>query len=371
VDARRHVNRLCLAAGVLLIDSGTTGYVGQVSSIKKGVTACYDCKPKPTQKVFPICTIRSTPDKPVHCIVWAKECFKLLLGNTVESMLYEDPALGEPSTFMEYVSIPYEGDVEVVLTRGISLLRALYSTEVTKKIASDTYKNAVREPEPLPEEDIAAAAYAARSRVSAEGAGLKNEVGDGSALLSRVEAGTRFLLCLVEFYAQHSAKVGALEFDKDFSLAMQFVYAAASLRSSIFGIEQLSAHDTKGVAGNIIPAIATTNAIVAGIQVLQAMKMLGGGHDFRTTCPHTYCLRSRTRKGLYLQPTQPDEPDSGCFACNASLQVLEIDVELATLEDLVTLVAKGRLGMACPSVYIGHSCIYEVCSSVSCLAQSR
>lgn len=31
VDARRHVNRLCLAADVLLIDSGTTGYVGQVT----------------------------------------------------------------------------------------------------------------------------------------------------------------------------------------------------------------------------------------------------------------------------------------------------------------------------------------------------
>lgn len=31
VDARRHVNRLCLAAQVPLIDSGTTGYLGQVT----------------------------------------------------------------------------------------------------------------------------------------------------------------------------------------------------------------------------------------------------------------------------------------------------------------------------------------------------
>jgi len=30
VDARRHVNRLCLAAGVPLIESGTTGFLGQV-----------------------------------------------------------------------------------------------------------------------------------------------------------------------------------------------------------------------------------------------------------------------------------------------------------------------------------------------------
>lgn len=31
LDARRHVNRLCLAADVPLIESGTTGFLGQVS----------------------------------------------------------------------------------------------------------------------------------------------------------------------------------------------------------------------------------------------------------------------------------------------------------------------------------------------------
>ena len=30
LDARRHVNRMCLAAGVPLVESGTTGYLGQV-----------------------------------------------------------------------------------------------------------------------------------------------------------------------------------------------------------------------------------------------------------------------------------------------------------------------------------------------------
>jgi hypothetical protein len=30
LEARRHVNRLCLAAGVPLVESGTTGYLGQV-----------------------------------------------------------------------------------------------------------------------------------------------------------------------------------------------------------------------------------------------------------------------------------------------------------------------------------------------------
>lgn len=56
---------------------------------QQGLTACYECQPKPTQKVYPICTIRSTPDKPVHCVVWAKELFKLLFGTTSDSLLDE------------------------------------------------------------------------------------------------------------------------------------------------------------------------------------------------------------------------------------------------------------------------------------------
>jgi len=31
LDARRHVNRLCLAADVPLVESGTTGFLGQVT----------------------------------------------------------------------------------------------------------------------------------------------------------------------------------------------------------------------------------------------------------------------------------------------------------------------------------------------------
>jgi ubiquitin-like 1-activating enzyme E1 B len=99
VDARRHVNRMCLAADKPLIEAGTTGFLGQVFCIRKGETACYECFPKPQRVVYPICTIRSTPSQPVHCVVWAKELFKLLFGDASASMLFDDPAAeGEPSS---------------------------------------------------------------------------------------------------------------------------------------------------------------------------------------------------------------------------------------------------------------------------------
>lgn len=72
LDARRHVNKMCLAANVPLIESGTTGFNGQVQVIIRGKTECYDCNTKEIPKSFPVCTIRSTPSQPIHCIVWAK-----------------------------------------------------------------------------------------------------------------------------------------------------------------------------------------------------------------------------------------------------------------------------------------------------------
>lgn len=44
-------------------------------------TKCYSCDPKSSQqKVYPVCTIRMRPEKPIHCIVWAKLLFEVLFG---------------------------------------------------------------------------------------------------------------------------------------------------------------------------------------------------------------------------------------------------------------------------------------------------
>ena len=50
---------------------------------KQGSTECYDCNTKPVPKSFPVCTIRSTPSQPIHCIVWAKSyLFQEIFGTS-------------------------------------------------------------------------------------------------------------------------------------------------------------------------------------------------------------------------------------------------------------------------------------------------
>ena len=82
LEARRHVNKMCVMANVPLVESGTAAFLGQVTVHVGGQVECFDCLPKPQQKTYAVCTIRRTPEKPIHCIVWSKEvCFDGIFGS--------------------------------------------------------------------------------------------------------------------------------------------------------------------------------------------------------------------------------------------------------------------------------------------------
>ena len=60
----------------------------------------------------------------------------------------------------------------------------------------------------------------------------------------------------------------------DDEAAMDFVVACSNIRSFIYNIPQKTRFDVKSMAGNIIPAIATTNAVIAGGIVMEALKII-------------------------------------------------------------------------------------------------
>jgi hypothetical protein len=66
---------------------------------------------------------------------------------------------------------------------------------------------------------------------------------------------------------QASSPSNAIEFDKDDEDTLDLVASTANIRAHIFAIPKASKFDIKAMAGNIIPAIATTNAIAAAMIV--------------------------------------------------------------------------------------------------------
>lgn len=92
------------------------------------------------------------------------------------------------------------------------------------------------------------------------------------------------------------------------------------------------------MAGNIIPAIATTNAITAGICVLQAFKVLR--EDYKSA-RMVFLSRSadRTFSAEKLSP-----PNPACEICGVARTSIEADITRATLGDLVEKVLRNMLG---------------------------
>ncbi|KAF2763647.1 hypothetical protein EJ03DRAFT_332559 [Teratosphaeria nubilosa] len=272
--ARRHVNRMCLAANVPLIESGTTGFNGQVQAIKKGVTECYDCNPKPVQKSFPICTIRSTPSQPIHCIVWAKSyLFPELFGTSEEDS--SDVAVTEGDNAEEVAKLKEEA-------QALKKVRSLMGTsEFAQAVFDKVFHDDI--------ERLRSMSEMWQSRKPPESLQYdKLKIDKDVELIRRgqeLAAKDQITWTLQDNLAVFCCSLGTLsdrvqagepviEFDKDDKDTLDFVASAANLRSYVFGIPIHSEWEIKQMAGNIIPAIATSNALTASLCVLESFKIL-------------------------------------------------------------------------------------------------
>ncbi|KAK6916608.1 Ubiquitin-activating enzyme, SCCH domain [Dillenia turbinata] len=365
LDARRHVNRLCLAADVPLVESGTTGFLGQVTVHVKGKTECYECQPKPAPKSYPVCTITSTPSKFVHCIVWAKDLlFAKLFGdknqaNDLNVRSSDAAGSSEPAD-----NVFERKTDEKIEQYGRRIFDHVFGYNIEVALSNEeTWKNRNR-PKPLysrdvlsdeltqPNGDVEKGKTDDPASISAmTSLGLKNP----QEIWSLKENSKVFLEALKLFFVKREKDIGNLSFDKDDQLAVEFVTAAANIRAASFGIPLHSLFEAKGIAGNIVHAVATTNAIIAGLIVIEAIKVLQwDASSYRMT----YCLEHPSRKML-LMPVEPFEPNKSCYVCSETPLSLEINTHRSKLRDFVEKIVKAKLGMNLPLIMHGSALLYE------------
>ncbi|KAF3818310.1 hypothetical protein GH733_012618 [Mirounga leonina] len=366
--ARNHVNRMCLAADVPLIESGTAGYLGQVTTIKKGVTECYECHPKPTQRTFPGCTIRNTPSEPIHCIVWAKYLFNCL-GKKMLIKKYPLTELTLKLPGNQWKLKPEPEHLTKMVTLNVfplrnglnqlDMIRLNFLPSFLKMISGEETNASDQQNEPqlgLKDQQVLdVKSYACLFSKSIETLRVHlAEKGDGAELIwdkcYKTCESTVLKVIPTKSVSLWEDLINCLKYWQDDPSAMDFVTSAANLRMHIFSMNMKSRFDIKSMAGNIIPAIATTNAVIAGLIVLEGLKILSGKID---QCRTIFLNKQPNPRKKLLVPCALDRPNPNCYVCASKPEVtVRLNVHKVTVLTLQDKIVKEKFAMVAPDVQI-------------------
>jgi len=134
--------------------------------------------------------------------------------------------------------------------------------------------------------------------------------------------------------------------DTDSPQDMNWVYDRALERANRYNIGGVTYMLTMGVVKNIIPAVASTNAIIAAICVNECLKLL----TFFSQTLNTYMMYMGAT-GIYSH-TFVYERKSDCCVCTAAVRKMTIDKNM-TLNQLMQELKDGDLRLKSPSITTG------------------
>lgn len=300
ITARIYSDSLAGQFSKPLIDAGTEGTKGNVFVVVPHMSENYGHVIE--QDKFEgahVCSIHGIPSKFLHCAHWGLVEFNSLFTTPSNSVnkLYDDPQFADIKEFTT-------SNVEIINAAAIAILfrpenfrdcvalakhayqHDLYGNVETILRSRKEFSGVNRKPvlipldikDPTTFEFISSAAF-----IYAYIFGIKPELDKIPEYIGACKEITFKKASEIDEVKALYAKIKAIpkqpvkvvDFDKDNEEQMHpsFVSAAANLRARFFNIEEQPKIEAIRIAGNIIPALATTTAAVCGIAAMEIYKL--------------------------------------------------------------------------------------------------
>jgi ubiquitin-activating enzyme E1 len=243
---------------------------------------------QPNTKTETLLKIRTTlvDERPVtfeDCVVWSRLKFEELFDNQIRQLLHNFPEDQVTSSGTKFWSgskrcpIPLSFDVAAkcedaemcnhldFVVAAANLRASMYG--ITGRTDKEYFEKAIKDvivPEFAPREGVKISANDAEEKEN-----TSNPMDTGETEAEELWNSLPKQADLAGF------QLNPIEFDKDIDDHMLFVAACSNLRAMNYSIPTEDTHRSRAIAGRIIPAIATTTAMVTGLICLELYKIIG------------------------------------------------------------------------------------------------
>ena len=327
IYARKFMDEQCFKYNLPLFESGTTGTKGNTQAVIPFITETYSASSDPEQeKTFPLCTIKSFPNEIQHTIHWAMDQFELFnrAPITINKWLINEKYLDSLSQIEKNIAME---DINLFTKKYPTQINGLYECAkwAVEMFTENYYNNIIQllhvfkpDYEVVPGTPFWSAGkrcpvpvkfninklhhleyIESTTHLIARCCGIddtftqielynliKNYQPKEYVLTNNKIAATDDELVSISKEDDIDLELGdrnkfinkfvSQEFEKDddTNWHINWITQSSNMRALNYGIIPIDKQTTKGIAGRIIPAIATTTSAVSGLILIEMLKYL-------------------------------------------------------------------------------------------------